>query len=245
MGVDLKPSFGVELDIISENRDFLVVNKPADLLVHPTKFEKGNTLVNLLLAHWPEIKKVGDDPARPGIVHRLDRDVSGLMVVARTQKAFESLKSQFQAHRVLKEYLVLVHGAPKHSRGLIDFPIAYAKKLPFKMVVLKGPPHPRQKLTKEKEALSEYEIKEKFKDFTLLKIRTKTGRTHQIRAHLAAIDCPVVGEKVYKPKRLKPVLARLFLHAARLGFNDLEGKWQEFKSGLPEELKSFLKHLRG
>ena len=284
-GVDIKPNFSIKLDIVYKNKDFLVINKPAGIIVHPVRnlslgaretrrCKRDNinksyssscknnfksklflprisngvhptTLVNALLACYPEIRNVGEDPLRPGIVHRLDKDVSGLMVVARNQKYFELLKKQFQEHKILKEYLVLVHGSPKESSGLIDFPIARSRRTPFKMIALREPAHPRQKLTKIKEALSEYKTIKSFKDFTLLQIKTRTGRTHQIRIHLNAIGCPIVGEKVYRSKRLKPILSRLFLHAARLGFYNLEGKWQEFKSKLPKELEDFLNKLKG
>jgi 23S rRNA pseudouridine1911/1915/1917 synthase len=243
-GLDIRPDFDIKLDIVYQNRDFLVVNKPAGIIVHPTSHQRTNTLVNALLAFDSGISAVGEDPLRPGIVHRLDKDVSGLMVVARNQRYFELLKKQFQEHKILKEYSVLVHGVPKDPSGLIDFPMARSRRAPFKMVVLRELAHPRQKLTKIKEALSEYKTIKSFKDFTLLQIKTRTGRTHQIRAHLYAIGCSIVGEKVYRFKRLKPILSRLFLHASRLGFRDLEGKWREFASEPPKELKDFLNNLK-
>ncbi len=251
--IDLSPKKG-KLDIIFEDENFLVINKPAGLVVHPSLSCKKDTLINLLLAHCPEIRKVGDSHLagletpilRPGIVHRLDKDVSGLMVIAKTQKAFEHLKNQFKNREIKKEYLALVHGKVKKSQGIITFPIIRSKRKGFKMIITKA--SPRASVPgKIKTAETLFEVIKYFPKHTLLKVQTKTGRTHQIRCHLNAIGHSIVGEKIYKPRKLTAKLNlsehldRLFLHACLLGFYDLEGKWQEFKKELPEELNYYLK----
>lgn len=242
----------LKINIIYQDEDFLVIEKPAGLLVHPTKYQKGNTLVDWLLENFPKIKNVGQKN-RPGVVHRLDKDVSGLMVVAKAQEMYEHLVRQFSENKVKKEYLALVYGQPPEEKGMIELPIGRTKK--GKLVAVKY----RKGIKMEKPAITEYEVINKFpisnfqflnkfkiqnlqfQKFTLLKIRPLTGRTHQIRIHLASIDCPIVGDKQYLPKHLRnqitKYLNRIFLHASYLGFYDLGGKWREFKSDLPEELK--------
>ncbi|MFN3301990.1 MAG: RluA family pseudouridine synthase [Patescibacteria group bacterium] len=236
----------LKLEIIFESPDFLVINKPAGLIVHPIKnsISKEKTLIDLLLKNYPEIKTVGDEPKiRPGIVHRLDKDVSGLMIVARNQKAFEHFKREFLNKRVKKEYLALVHGQVKEEKKIITLPLIknYGKTLPARSAPLE----------KIKESWTEYEVLKKFKDFSLLKIKTGTGRTNQIRVHLKSIGHPIVGDEKYKIKRQKIIKLfnkntdskRIFLHAYKLGFYDLDGQWQEFKIDLPEELEKFLWEL--
>lgn len=222
------------LDIVYEDENFVVLNKIAGQVVHPTDSRPDGTLVNVLIAKYPEIKNVGEDTLRPGIVHRLDKEVSGLMVVARTQMAFDHLKSQFKNRKILKEYTALVHGAPPEHHGIIDLPISRSKTKSGKMAAQIND-------IEAKKAETEYKIIEKYRNYTLLKITPKTGRTHQIRVHLNAIGCPLVGDALYKPRKMKLVnLGRIFLHASRLEFFDLEGNIKNFSSLLPEELKSFV-----
>jgi 23S rRNA pseudouridine1911/1915/1917 synthase len=251
--IDLSPKKG-RLDIVFEDKNFLIINKPAGLVVHPSlAHRKSDTLVNLLLAYCPKIRRVGNSYAakppmtirapssRPGIVHRLDKDVSGLMIIAKTQEAFEHLKNQFKNHQIKKEYLVLVHGKVKESQGMITFSISRSKKKGFKMVAIKDKPGAIVS-GKFKSAETRFEVIKSFPKYTLLKIQTKTGRTHQIRVHLNAIGHSIVGEKIYKPRKMETQnLDRLFLHACTLGFYDLDGKWREFRIDLPIELKQFLK----
>lgn len=247
--IDLSPKNG-KLDIVFEDENFLVINKPAGLVVHPSLAHKKDTLINLLLAYYPKLKNIGENKLRPGIVHRLDKDVSGLMVIAKTQEAFEHLKNQFKNHQVKKEYLTLVHGKVKKLQGTITFSIGRSKKKGFKMIV-----RPKQK---SRLAETYYEVISEFAPYffskgagpveglhyTLLKVQIKTGRTHQIRVHLNAIGYPIVGEKIYKPRKLKTKnLGRLFLYACTLGFWNLDDKWREFKISLPIELKQLLKKL--
>jgi len=233
------------MKIIFEDDNIIVLEKPSNLTVHPTKPEQDNTLVNQLLAKYPEIKNVGDDPSRPGLVHRLDKHTSGLMVVAKNQKSFEHLKKQFAAaakslgepkqdRKVTKKYLALVHGQVKNDKGTITKSISFSKKDYKKRSAL---------LDKDsKPAITEYKVIKRFEKYTLLEAEPKTGRTHQIRIHLHSIGHPIVGDKQYKFKRqvIPKDLTRQFLHAAALKFESLDGKMMEFKSELPKELEETL-----
>ncbi len=222
--------------IIFEDRDFLVVDKPAGLEVAAEIKKEEPTLVDWLLEKYPNIAKVGGDPARPGIVHRLDKAASGLLIVAKTQVALEHLMKQFEERKVKKEYTVLVHGQVAKDVGTIEFPIARAKSGRFAALPLGS--------ESGRAASTEYEVIRRFRNFTLLKVRIKTGRTHQIRVHLFALGHSVVGDKLYKQKKIKKILiGRLFLHASKLGFFNLDEKWMEFEIDLPVELKDFLKTL--
>ncbi|MBU2068289.1 RluA family pseudouridine synthase [Patescibacteria group bacterium] len=237
------------LKIVFENQDIIVINKPAGLTVHPTKPEQDNTLVNQLLAYYPEIKDVGEDVLRPGIVHRLDKDTSGLMIIAKNNKAFEYLKKQFaagakslsepkQERKVIKRYLALVHGKVKDEKGTITKSISLSKKDHLKRSTLLD--------EKSKPAWTEYQVKKYFNNYTLLEITPKTGRTHQIRIHLTSIGHPITGDKQYKFKRqVNPKnLNRQFLHASYLKFKLPNGKIAEFKSKLPQDLEKVLESIK-
>ncbi len=225
-----------ELKIIYEDENILVVDKPAGLEVAAEVKTDEPTLVDWLVSKYPSITKVGPDPARPGVVHRLDKNASGLLVAAKTEAAFENLSKQFKERTIKKEYTVLAHGEVSQDEGTIEFSIARAKSGRFAALPL-GSEAGRL-------AITEYEVIKRFKNFTLLSARIKTGRTHQIRVHFFALGYPVVGDKLYRPRKIKkPLLPRLFLHASKIGFSDLNGAWQEFQSDLPEDLKDFLKSL--
>lgn len=225
----------LELPVVHEDANFLIIDKPANLTVHPANDNyPEETLIDLLLKKYPELKDVGEDKLRPGITHRLDKEVSGLIAIAKNQAAFKHLKNLFQNRLVDKEYLALVHGHLSKPYGLIDLPIEFSADSRLKMAA-------RPKSQGGKEAITEYEVLEEIKNYSLLKVKIKTGRTHQIRVHLNAIGHPVVGDAVYHPAKMKAKeLGRLFLHAAYLSFNDLNGERQEFRSDLPEKLKNFL-----
>ncbi len=226
-----------QIKIIYEDKNILVVDKPAGLEVASEREKSEPTLVDWLVKKYPSIAKVGPDPARPGIVHRLDKNASGMLLVAKTEAAFELLSKQFKERTVKKEYTVLVHGVVTQDEGTIEFPIARANSGRFAALPL-GSESGRL-------AITEYEIVERFKNFTLLKVKIKTGRTHQIRVHLFALGYPVVGDKLYRSKKIKePILPRLFLHASKIFFTDLEGKRQELESNLPEDLKIFLSAIK-
>jgi len=240
MPLNSNPS--IELNIIYQDKDIIVIDKSAGLTVHPINPEQNDTLINGLIAYYPEIKNVGDPSTssgqvnlRPGIVHRLDKDTSGLMVVAKNNSAFKCLKKQFQQRKVVKKYLALVVGKVKDKKGTITKAISRDKKNNKKRSALLD--------EKSKNAWTEYKILKNFKDYTILEVSPKTGRTHQIRVHLTSIGHPLAGDKQYKFKRQPcPVnLKRQFLHAYYLKFQLPDGKIIEFKSELPKDLSAVLK----
>ena len=217
--MNLEPS-GLEPEVIYEDENFLAVNKPAGLLVHEARIVKHETreqtLVGWLLKNYPEVRKVGDDPStRPGIVHRLDRETSGVMIVARNQKYFTYLKSLFQKHEIKKVYLALVYGRMKDRGGIINKPISI-KSGTVKRTAFLG------KMTKE--AVTDYRVEKLFENFSLLRVMPKTGRTHQIRVHLASVGHPVVNDHLYAWSKPRIGGGRLMLHALSLEFVEARGK---------------------
>ncbi len=235
-----------KLEIIAETPDYIVINKPTGLLTHVTLAKEKNSVASILSKKYPEIKKIGDDPKRPGIVHRLDKDASGLLVVARTQAMFEHLKNQFKKRTIEKEYSVLVHGKVAKDWDEINFPLSRSQNND-RMAA-----HPEMMRGKVnaigKEAKTEFLLEKRFVNFGLLKVKIHTGRMHQIRAHMLAYNHPVVGDPLYFQKKRKhrwdDELGRLFLHSTKLGFVDLEGNTQVFESPLPTQLSNFLKKLK-
>ena len=221
----------VPLDIVYEDNDVIVVNKPAGLTVHPSPGHVTHTLVNALLAHCPDLHGF-DDKMRPGIVHRLDKDTSGLMVIAKNTAAQQHLIGQFKSRLVLKVYLVLVKGKLSPSQGIIEAPVGRDPSDRKRMAVVMG----------GKEGRTRYHVKEHLDGYTLLEVHTETGRTHQIRVHLAAIGYPVVGDKVYGVK--SAYLKRQFVHAQRLGLALPSGGYREFSCDLPHDLKEALELAR-
>jgi len=240
--------------LIHKNKDFLVINKPAGLLVHKSVLNREDlnkdeeTLVGWLLKNYPQIKNVGEDIInRPGIVHRLDRETSGVMIIPLNQKSFDYFKNLFspygrspegrQGSQIKKTYLVLVYGTVKSDRVVIDKPIGIKSGTTRRSVHC---------ARMAKDATTEFEVVKRFRykdqDLTLLKAYPKTGRTHQIRVHLAYIHCPVVGDKMYGRKNdLFPEIGHQFLHAESIEFSDAKGKIQKFKASLPKELHLLLK----
>lgn len=204
-----------ELRIIDQAPGFVVIDKPTDLLVHPDAKTKTGTLVDLLLAFDPKIAKIGEDPERPGIMHRLDKEVSGLMVVARTQAAFDDLKRQFAEHSVDKRYLALVHGEMPNDEGDIKFRIARSKT---KSRMAARPSHEEE----GKAAWTHYQVVRRFRHATLVELSIFSGRTHQIRAHLLALNHPVIGDVLYgrKSEDRNIKAPRLMLQCVKLGFKD-------------------------
>jgi len=259
-----------KIEILYQDKDLIAVNKPAGLLVHPvrgrlaesaasaasgrlssngvhpTATNTEKTLSAWLIKKYPEIKNVGDDPKnRPGIVHRLDKDTSGIIVIPRNQKYFEYLKNLFQEHKIKKTYLALVWGEIKNKKGVIEKPISL-KPGTTKRTVFKG--------KMEKPAVTEYEVIKTFSyprkpvTFSLLKVLPRTGRTHQIRVHLASIGHPIVGDSLYGSKKLALSLSkgipfkldRQFLHAKSLEFNLSENRRIKIEAGLPKELQKIV-----
>ena len=227
---ELKPE-AIPLKIIYEDDDLLVVDKPAGLTVHPAPGHPAHTLVNAILAHFPHLADIGDS-LRPGVVHRLDKDTSGVMLVAKNQAAQADLARQFKSHSVTKAYLALVKGRLEPENGIIEADIG-------------RDPHNRKKMAvvaAGREARTEYRVIKYIGGYTLLEIMPETGRTHQIRVHLAAIGFPVVGDKVYGVE--SPHLSRQFLHASRLGFKlPSSGEYVEFESKLPPDLEKALEAI--
>lgn len=230
-----------EILIIEETDDYLVLNKPAGLLMHGAEYEERYSLVDWLLKKYPKIKKIGEDPNRPGIVHRLDKDVSGLVVVAKTQDSFDDLKRQFQKRLVTKCYETLVYGAGMPNEGEINFRLERSAK-GYRMAA-------KPQNQSGKVAITEFTIKQQFHNYTLLDVKIKTGRTHQIRAHLAAYNHPVVGDDLYGSSKNKLLnkklgLKRCFLVAINLSFTDLAGNKKSFVADLPDDLKKVLKNIK-
>jgi len=219
------------LSILYEDDDLLVVDKPSGLTVHPAPGHPGHTLVNALLAHAPGLAQMGSSP-RPGIVHRLDKDASGVMVVAKNNKAQLDLADQFKARSVAKTYLVLVRGHLTPQDGIIEAPIGRDPANRKRMTVLSS----------GRSARTRYHVARYLDGYTLLEVRTETGRTHQIRVHLAAVGFPIAGDETYGVKA--PFLPRLFLHACRLGFKlPSNGEYVEFTAELPPDLAQALKEI--
>jgi 23S rRNA pseudouridine1911/1915/1917 synthase len=227
-----QPDPAITIEVRHEDPDLVVLAKPAGLVVHPGAGHPDGTLVNGLLARYPELADVGD-PARPGIVHRLDRDTSGLLVVARTQPAYEGLVEMLSLHDVERRYAALVWGHLASPRGVIDAPIGRSVRRPTRMAVREGGRGARTNY----EVLSEY----REPDVSLLECRLETGRTHQIRVHLQAIGHPVVGDAAYGGARAALVLDRPFLHAGALAFvHPVTGEALRVEEPLPADLVAVL-----
>jgi 23S rRNA pseudouridine1911/1915/1917 synthase len=220
------------LDIVYEDNDMIVLNKPPGLTVHPSPGNITNTLVNALLAYSPDFAGFGDS-LRPGIVHRLDKDTSGLMLIAKNSTVQLNLINQFKNHLVKKGYLALVRGKLSPATGIIEAPIGRNPSDRKRMAVV----------TRGREAKTSYKVREHIRNFTFLDITIETGRTHQIRVHLSAIGYPVVGDATYGVK--SPYLKRQFLHAYRIGFYlPASGNYIEFTNDLPPDLVQALELIR-
>lgn len=224
------------LDILYEDDDVLVINKPAGLIVHDTQTNTEPTLVDALITYCPTIAKVGDSVERAGLVHRLDKAASGILIVAKTQMAFEYIKEQFRNRAVQKMYSVLVRGSTPHDVDTIDFPIERSKS--------SGRMAARPTSQAGKSAVTHYEVIKRYPHHTLLNIKIDTGRTHQIRAHMFALQCPVVGDTLYRQKGIKPEpIGRIFLHARELTITLPSGNTKTFIAPLPAELEEVLKKI--
>jgi len=220
----------IPLSIVYEDDDVLVIDKPTGLTVHPAPGHSEHTLVNAILAHCPALSINGS--IRPGIVHRLDKDTSGVMMIAKNDAAQRDLSSQIKERTVLKQYTVLVHGRVTPDKGVIEAPMGRDPSNRKRMAVVDS----------GREARTRYSVIKYFKGYTLLEVTLDTGRTHQIRVHLSALGFPVVGDGVYGKK--SDIAARQFVHAARLGFNlPSNGKWAEFTAPLPHDLEEAVKRV--
>jgi 23S rRNA pseudouridine1911/1915/1917 synthase len=234
----------IPLTVVYEDSDLIVVNKPAGLVVHPAAGIQSGTLANALAFHFQQLSRQGG-AIRPGIVHRLDKDTSGLLVAAKTEVVHENLADQFRAREVFKSYIALVHGVVEQDSGRIDQPIARDPRNRTRMAVIRA----------GRGSLSLYTSRRRYDRFTLLDVELKTGRTHQIRVHLSWLKHPVVGDEVYGEGRDKTVrdpkvkaqirkLGRHFLHAEQLGFRHPgTGESMKFKARLPPELEELVATL--
>lgn len=229
--IDLKPE-NIPLDIIYEDDDVLVVNKPQGMVVHPAPGHPDHTLVNALLYHSPLSTINGE--FRPGIVHRIDKDTSGLLMVAKNDKAHQSLAAQLKAKTTKREYIALVHGRIKEERGTIDAPLGRSRKDRKKQAVVEDGRH----------AVTHFQVIERYRNYTLIKCRLETGRTHQIRVHMASIGHPLAGDPLYGPRKTLPGKGQ-YLHARLLGFvHPTTGKEMVFTAPLPAYFQQMIAKLR-
>ena len=220
------------LNIVYEDSDLLVVDKPAGLTVHPAPGHPDRTLANAILAHCPDLQGIGG-AVRPGIVHRLDKDTSGLMVVAKNDPTHRSLSEQLKARSFAKKYIALTHGSVTPAEAIIDAPIGRSNANRQRMAVAEG----------GRDSITRYRVMRHLPAHTLVEVSPTTGRTHQIRVHFASIGYPLVGDATYgKPDNR---LNRHFLHASTLGFvHPSKGEFQEFASPLPVELAEYLRSIQ-
>lgn len=246
-----------QVNILAEQPDFIVVNKPAGLIVHhavetprtsvssvePRGVSTAAdtpliTLVDILLKQYPELMNVGEDSLRPGIVHRLDKDVSGVMVIARTPTMLAYLKQQFQEHLIYKQYLAIVHGLFSKPEGVINFAIQRSAQDSAKMAA-------RPVNAAGRPAQTDYTVVQQYQRYALVSLIIHTGRTHQIRVHLNAIGHPIIGDEIYRPKKFKTRLnpGRIFLHAETLSFKQLNGETVQYTASLPKIMQDFLKQI--
>jgi 23S rRNA pseudouridine1911/1915/1917 synthase len=225
----------IPLEVIFENTDLIIVNKPAGMVVHPGAGHKSGTLVHAVLAHTPDIEGIGGE-LRPGVVHRLDKNTSGLIILAKNDYSHQWLARQFKERMARKKYLALVDGTPPTASGRIEAAIG-RDPVKRKSMAITIP-------DKGRAAITEYQSLERFQNHTFLEIKPITGRTHQIRVHMAFIGCPVVGDTVYGKKQASVPIKRHFLHAASLTIvipGEVESR--TFNAPLPNELKQVLTSL--
>ncbi|MDH5467096.1 MAG: RluA family pseudouridine synthase [Candidatus Aminicenantes bacterium] len=224
----------IPLDIIDKDDHIIVINKASGMVVHPGAGNREHTLVNALLHYFPEIRKIGPEE-RPGIVHRLDKETSGLMVVAKSAVAHRDLQEQFKKRGVVKRYLGLVWGRMPEKEGKIDWAIGRHAKHGERISI---------RTKRPRKALTQYSVRRDYGEFTLLEIQPVTGRTHQIRVHLAAAGHPIAGDLRYGRRKTGIKVPRLFLHASYLSFcHPVTEERAEYSSPLPADLKDFLSHL--
>ena len=226
----------IPLDIIYEDADLLVVNKPKGMVVHPAAGNPAGTLVNALLFHCGSSLSGIGGVIRPGIVHRIDKDTSGLLMVAKNDATHIALSEQIKEHTFVREYEAVVHGVPKHKEGAINAPIGRHPTKRKQMAVT---------ACNSKPALTEFEVLEQFEKFAHVRLKLHTGRTHQIRVHMSFMGNPVAGDEVYGPRKTA-VAGGQILHARKLGFvHPASGEYMEFETELPSYFKDFLGLIKG
>lgn len=236
-----------EITKVYEDDNILVVNKPYGLITHPKNAaDTQPSLTDWVATNYPDLKDIGEPfdasgtpVSRYGIAHRLDKDTSGLIVIAKNQASFEYLKNLFQTHTIQKHYYALVHGRPKESSGTINAPLG-------RIGMKRTTQTEGKKMIDSKESITEYRTVRNFEKYTLLNVSPKTGRTHQIRVHLKSINCPIAGDPVYTPKgwQRPEGLSRLFLHAYKLEFAAPDGKRLAIEADLPKDLQNVINKLK-
>lgn len=225
----------IPLDVLYEDSDVIVINKPQGMVVHPANGNYTGTMVNALLEHCDDLSGI-NGVMRPGIVHRLDKDTSGVIMAAKNDMAHLSLAQQIKDHTVTRKYIALVHGNIAEPAGVIDAPIGRDPKDRKKMTVI---------TQNSKNAVTRYRVLERFGEYTLIEVKLETGRTHQIRVHMAYLGHPVVGDPVYGPKKLHFGLNGQALHAYILGFEHPRSKqYMEFTTDIPDNMEKVLKKLK-
>ncbi|WP_035290122.1 RluA family pseudouridine synthase [Clostridium sp. KNHs214] len=230
--LNIKPE-NITLDIIYEDSDVIVVNKPQGMVVHPAPGVYSGTLVNALLYHCKDLSGI-NGITRPGIVHRIDKDTSGVLVVAKNDNSHNCLAEQLKEHSMNREYIALTEGVLKEDEGKVDAPIGRHATERIKMAVIQG----------GKEAVTHFNVENRYKNNTLIRCKLETGRTHQIRVHMAYIGHPLVGDPVYGYKKQKYKLAGQMLHAHKLGFiHPTTGKYVEFSTPLPDYFQNLIEKL--
>lgn len=226
----------IPLDIVYEDEDLIVVNKPAGMVVHPANGNHSGTLVNALMFHCGDHLSSINGVIRPGIVHRIDKDTSGLLMVAKTDRAHVSLSKQLAEHSITRRYIAIVYNNFKEDEGTIDAPIGRDPKNRLRNAVV-------HHSSSAKSAVTHYKVLERFGRYTMIEARLETGRTHQIRVHMSYIGHPLLGDELYGPAKNKVGAKRQMLHAKVLGFiHPVSGEYLEFESPLPEDMESVLQH---
>ncbi|MFN2158549.1 MAG: RluA family pseudouridine synthase [Anaerolineales bacterium] len=226
----------IPLDIIFEDENVLVVNKQAGMVVHPAAGHNSGTLVHAALSHAPAMEGIGGE-GRPGVVHRLDKDTSGILILAKNDKTHRWLQNQFRERKANKTYLALIDGTLPTQTGRVEAPIGRDEKMRRRMAVV--PPG------KGRDAITEYKVVESFPEHNLVEIHPITGRTHQIRLHMAFLGCPITGDTIYGRRHPSLPVERFFLHARTLGIRlAQEGEMRYFEAPLPEALEEILDQLR-
>ncbi len=224
----------IPLEIVYEDEAIVIVHKPAGMVVHPAHGNESGTLVNALLYRYPDLAHVGDEIERAGIVHRLDKDVSGAMIIALTNAAHRNLVQQFQNRTIEKHYIALVEKHPPNEKGRIDAPIGRDPRHRKQMTILR----------EGKESVTEFHIRDYYGERALLDVFPHTGRTHQIRVHLAFINCPIVGDDIYGHRKQRIKMNRIFLHAYRIAFDHpINRERVHFEVPLPVGLQNILEKL--
>ncbi len=226
----------IPLDIVYEDEHLLVVNKPKDMVVHPAAGNYSGTLVNAIMYHCGDSLSGINGVMRPGILHRIDKNTSGLLLIAKNDNAHNFLAEQIKEHSLTREYEAVVYGNLKNDTGTVNAPIARHPVKRKQMAIVEG----------GKEAVTHYTVLQRFGDFTHVKLRLETGRTHQIRVHMASLGHPVAGDDVYGPHKVITKLGGQCLHARKIGFiHPKSQEYMEFSSDLPEYFKKFLNECKG